>query len=651
MYNDFIGLISSPGDEQALEIEKRTIRKLYLDHDYDVVRYGLPSGAIKHSEVQKDIETLVSFYFKNGYGRWPAANITPRFRKHVALFRASLDLYEEFSTTKVFSKDEIYVRCLREGNSFTQFIKKARSTCLRGKTSETETDIEEEYFFEEYDGYNSIIDERYLIHWDDRDEIDDIKYAFIPTSGKDRRKDFAKMLDTFWEDFSLDDTNWVTEFDMIASLKNTKMYDPKMKKTHLMREFWTNDINLNDPYFAKRSVVLTSPGSTRDTGVGDPSTILKVKQLNALARCISERVPYSANAPGPVCNARLKRVLKKNLFLHLDFKKFGLTFPRTMLNEMIRKISESSGFDLSHLYIHQFYIEIDGEVYETERGTVLGWLDSINSLCVAVILHHLSKKEELNFDFVTFNDDVEISKRNASAPQETLELLRLAVIAELDSFDIPISMNKTYGSRASVFLERYAYYQKEYGLDMYKEQLTVAAYAKSLVTEFPWQAKLFFSAAEQWTKSDYATHRCISTCPVEFRDEEKTLPLWAGGWYIRRKNGLDYSMNDCDRLGLRLGMNLSKYVSPNYATKREKPTPNQQISNCLRQRAYTSYSSSMAAHILDLTETRKALNDDLDFLYHAAETRCDVYSGKNEVFSESVRRVVERHRQTFYEPG
>jgi len=130
-------------------------------------------------------------------------------------------------------------------------------------------------------------------------------------------------------------------------------------------------------------------------------------------------------------------------------------------------------------------------------------------------LHWLSTKEELGFDFVTFNDDVEISKRCQSAPKETLELLRMATIAELDSFDIAISIDKTYGSRASVFLERYAYYSRNYGLDMYKEQLTVASYAKSLVTTEIWQAKFFYSAAELWTKSKYATDRCIDTCPME----------------------------------------------------------------------------------------------------------------------------------------
>lgn len=649
-YNDLIGLFHEPTEKQTKILEERRIKSDNTEHDYDRVRYGLPHGAIKHEEVINEVNLLVDYYFKHGYERWPAPNLSPRFRKHVALFRASLDLYVEFSKDQVFSRDEIYVRCLREGPAFAEFIKKCRATCLRAKTSETQTEVEEEYYFDNYTGYNSIIDERYLIHWDDRDDVDDVKYCFIPQE-RNRDKQFSKYLDEFWEDFGLDDTDWVTEFDMIGAIKNTKMYDPISKKTMLMRDFWDSSIDPNAPYYAKRSVVLTHPGSTRDTGVGDPSTILKVKQLNALARCISERVPYCANAPGPVCNARLKRVLKKNAFLHLDFKKFGLTFPRRMLNILIRKISKSSGINLDHLIINEFTIEIDGEAYKTERGTVLGWLDSINSICVAIILHHLSKKCDLKFDFVTFNDDVEISKRVASAIPETLELLRCAIVTELDSFDIPISMKKTYGSKASVFLERYAYYQKEYGLDMYKEQLTVAAYAKSLVTEFPWQAKLYFSAAEQWTKSDYATDRCINTCPVEFRKDENTLPLWAGGWFIRRSNGLDLGMEDTDRLGLRLGIELSKFKSPRYATKREKPSSNSEIREKVNAMSFHAYSSEMGRTIFDMKETRRDLNVDLELIFHSVETLCDIFSGHNKLFSENVARMVSSHREAFYDAG
>jgi hypothetical protein len=642
MYNNFLGLLYEPPEEYSTLIENRRKANNMPRHSYDKVRHGLPFGVVKHEESKGEIKILLDHYFKHGYDNWPFSKLTTEFRRHVAKFRACLDLWEELSTSKVFCKDELYVRCLREGHSFTEYVKKCRATCLRAKTSETETEIDEDEYFDEYTGFNSILDERYLIHWDDRETVHDIKHAFIPAK-KDRTADFERMLDTMWEDFRLDDVEWPSEFDMIGSLKNTKMYDPVEKRSALMREFWSKDVSPSAPYFAKRTVVPTSPGKTRDTGLGDPSTILKVKQLNALARAISERLPYSANAPGPICNARLKRVLKKNAFLHLDFKKFGLTFPRKLMNSLIRKIGKSSGCNLDYLLIDSFYVEIDGEVFQTERGTMLGWLDSMNSICFSAILHHLSKNEELMFDFITFNDDVEISKRCESALPETMELLRLAVISELDSFDIPISMKKTYASRASVFLERYCYFTEEYGLDMYKEQLTVEAFAKSLVTEFPWQAKMFFSAAWQWTKSEYARDRCIDTCPIEFRQDEIHMPLWSGGWYINRTNELDTSLNDCDRFGFRLGLELAKFHPPRYATRRQKVSDFSKISDKIHKEAFRSSTAALYRHIHSVEETIEELNSDYELLHYKAETACSVYPGRNVFFAQAILRVVNSH--------
>jgi len=640
-YNDFIGYLTAPRDSDETLLKERKIPRTDLANEYDMVRYGLPTGVISFKDTESDRIKLIRHYFSQGYQTWPALKINLQLRRHVALLRASLDLWEEFCPTRSFGKEEIYVRCLSEGPAFTNYIKKARSTTLRAKTSETDTAIDEDYYVDSYAGYNSIIHERYLIHWDDTEDIDDIKYAFLEQNKPIRERRFRNMIKKMFKDFRIDEIEFEDSFDMIASLKNTKMYDPLKKKSFLMREFWTDDIDITSPYFARRVVVPTEPGSTRDTGVGDPSSILKVKQLNKLARSIHEKLPYSANAPGKLSNARYKRVLKKNAFLHLDFKKFGLTFPRPLMNIMIEEIGKVSGIDTSHLIIHNFYVEIDGEVYQTARGTMLGWLDSINCLCVSAILHWLSTEEELGFDFVTFNDDVEISKRCKSALKETLELLRMAIIAELDSFDIAISIDKTYGSRGSVFLERYAYYNRNYGLDMYKEQLTVASYAKSLVTTEVWQAKFFYSAAELWTKSEYATDRCIDTCPVEFRKEEITLPLWAGGWRIPIRGNLDYSLQETDELGYLLGLELSKFKIKKYATRRENVSSNGKICTHVNNLAWHSSSASMGSLKFEMADTMNDINIDVGLISRAVETLADIYSGRNSNFPPRIVRIVE----------
>jgi len=613
-----------PGDDQSPDNvweKPKTAYPTRNDHTnaYEFVRYGLPTGVVDFESVTDDRNTLINHYFSRGWTQIPKLK-NAQFQKHVALFRCSLDLYEEFATDMVFSKDEIYIRCLREGPAFTEFIKKSRSVCLRAKTAETDVDIDEDYYFEEYTGYNSLISERYLIHWDDKSSVDDVKYAFIPTKDVDIDK-FRSNVKEMFSDFKIPDLNWDLEFDMLDGLKATQMYDPITKRSTLMREFWNQDISVDAPYFARRAVVPTTPGSTRDTGVGDPSTILKVKQINMLCRVISEAIPYSANCPGSVANQRYKRVLKRNGFLHLDFKKFGLTFPRALMNVFLEEVELVSGISTKHLIIDDFTVEIDGKCYQTARGTMLGWLDAVNSLCVCAIIHSMINRG-LPIDFVTFNDDVEISCKCDPGTEGTeLGLIRDLLILELDSFDIPISLSKTYGSKASVFLERYCYFTRHYNLDMYKEQLTVAAYAKSLVTTFVWQAKLFHAAAEQWTKSTYATDRCIMTCPVEFRPEEAALSLWAGGWFIWKKDGMDQALETSDKLGLILGQELAKWKSTLYSTPRHKVSNMQKISVALHKRREEAMSSTMYNHVHDTHETLADINDEVPAIRAGLQTR------------------------------
>jgi len=647
-YNDFLGIIHTPEKQYMEEIESRTITRTDLSREYDFVRYGLPRGVISFEKTENDRNILLRHYYSQGYSTWPASKIGISLKRHVALLRASLDLWEEFAKDRVFSKEEIYVRSLKEGPAFTEYIKKCRSTSLRAYASETDTSIDEDYFVEGYSGYNSIIHERYLIHWDDTKDIDDVKYAFLP-KGKERKRAFRKMVRNLFSDMRIEEENFPESLDMLGILKNTKMYDPVTRRTALMREFWGDDIDTSAPYFARRTVVPTDPGSTRDTGVGDPGTILKVKQLNALARVISERLPYSANCSAYQANSRYRRVLRNNAFLHLDFKKFGLTFPRYLMNVVIEEIGRASKLDTSHLLIEDFFVEIDKEVYATTRGTMLGWLDSINSICVCAILHNLSNREELGFDFITFNDDVEISKRCHSDIKGTLELLRMAVITELDSFDIPISIDKTYGSKGSVFLERYAYFGN-YGLDMYKEQLTVASYAKSLVTEYPWKAKLFFSAAELWTKSTYATDRCIDTCPIEFRKEEITLPVWAGGWYLPIRGSMDYSLQETDAIGYYLGLHLSNWRPQKYSTRREYVSSNEKIWKALNERAYQANSAELGAIQFNLTDTLPEINVDVELIRYSVRTLCDTYLGRNVEFPLRILQLVENTTEVLEDP-
>jgi hypothetical protein len=417
------------------------------------------------------------------------------------------------------------------------------------------------------------------------------------------------------------------------------MFDPSTGKSKLMREFWSDDIDLSEPYMGKRVVVLTDPGSTRDTAVGTPSTIAKVKIINRLCRAISEKVVYSVNCDQKTANKRYKRVLRRRGFLHLDFKKFGLTFPRALMNKALQIIGEYFDLDLSDFLIEEFIICIGDESYSTSRGTALGWLDCLNSLCVCAILDDLINRG-LDIDFVTFNDDVEIGVFENGDLTWTLEQTRATVCKQLDNFDIPISIKKTYGSRGSQFLERYSYYQENYDLDMYKEQLTVEAFATSLVTRWAWRAKLLFAGAYQWTRSEYAMNRCIDTCPIEFHPDEQGLPVICGGWFNMTSGKLDHSLEYLNR-DWGMMVRLLKRWDPPQLTSKDKGTNLSKVATAVEKVYTRSHHPSIARE--DYAKDRPTLleiNSDVEDSILTANAFIEMYGGRDERFQ--LRHIVLR---------
>jgi hypothetical protein len=453
-----------------------------------------------------------------------------------------------------------------------------------------------------------------------------VKYCFMPTT--DEVHDFENIFDSFLKSIPVSSRDFDAAIDILGSLKNTQMYDPTQKKSNLMREFWTQDIDLDEPYYAKRTVVLTFPGSTRDTGVGTPSTIAKVKAINKLCRTILQACTHSANAPSAIANERLIRVLGRTMFLHLDFKKYGLTFPRALMNVALRKIGEHYDFDMSELIINSFFLEIDGTVYETARGTCLGWLDCLNELCVHAILHSIKTKYGVKFDHIGFNDDFEISFFAGRDKRTKAEMMRDIVLSQFAHFDIPISLSKSYVSEASVFLERYSHFDV-YKLNMYKEQLTVKAFAMSLVTTYPWKAKMYFSSAWQWTKNDYAADRCLKTCPREFGDRELVSSLICGGWFTPVESGLDRSFEYEDDLTLRLACELRKMTRPKISTK---PSGNHSVSK-IRETVYKkvlySKSPTEGKENYSMEETTEDLNLEVSDMVLQYQFRAHQYEGSD----------------------
>jgi len=127
---------------------------------------GTPRGALKFEEVKDDVSIAQQYFIDYGYGPFPKG-LKTNFRQHLAYFRANLDAYFELIRETVFCKDEIYWRSITERGDFATFIKKSREQSLQNMISFAGGVLDDEYVHDSYDGYDSIIHERYLLNWDE----------------------------------------------------------------------------------------------------------------------------------------------------------------------------------------------------------------------------------------------------------------------------------------------------------------------------------------------------------------------------------------------------------------------------------------------------------------------------------------------------
>jgi hypothetical protein len=459
----------------------------------------------------------------------------------------------------------------------------------------------------------------------------------MPT--KDLNKnEMMGMLDEYFDHIKIlpDDFVNKAEWDMLDGLAPSSMYDPATGKTRLMREFWSKDVSFDEPYMGKRTTVLTHPGSTRDALVGTPSTVARVKVLNNLARVISEKSPHSANASGSKPSDRYLRVLKRHWFLHLDFKKYGLTFPRTLTNAAIEVICHRAGIDDTDFVINEFFVEIDGELFETERGTALGWMDAINALVVNAILWNLSAKIGFEFDFLGFNDDFELSFWESGDMRTHLNAIREALFIEFDYWDIPLSADKIFGSRASVFLENYSYFDLRYGLNMDKSQLAVASYASSLIALSPTAAKIAFATAWSAAECDYARERCMSTLAIEFEADEIHMPLQFGGWYHTESPTLDEGLMQASMKFIHLGSLLTQLERPKYSSEIRKVTPPDKMRVAIEKRTQYVHSAAMYRATIANPGTLDEINLEASLSPNAINLLMEVYCGRSAYLADAM---------------
>lgn len=518
-------------------------------------RYGVPTDTLDWSGCYEEREACILAFYQMPLGKLPNIR-NEKFMKHIKHFLNNLFAYDQIVQNKVFNIEEIYLRCLTEGPDFTKFIKKSRHFSLQYKISYTDGNIPDEYIHEEYDGYDSIIHERYLINWDETGDTLDWPYSLLEVDKSKNLSQFTNDWRQLWNTYhpSYKEGKRVFTFFQKIAQKKSSLLDSK--KTVDLKNTW-NRVETFGPYIASRRVVPVEAGNIRDTGVPDLVSLNKLKVLHKVVQEFCDRIPYSANTNFRKMNKRIERVRRKALHCHLDFKKFGLTFPR----EPINLILESIGL---REYTIDVLLEVDGKIYETERGGVLGWFDQVVSLATITILVNLAKRENWrDFDMVQFNDDIEIGFDYIS--REEAHFRQQKMCLELESFGFLMSWRKIFTSEESIFLEDYAKFENR-GFDMTKIQLAVMPFGKALSTQSRAEAKMLFAHGACFGYTDDLRIRIQEDFAPLFEDEYNA-PIELGGWKYLGWNGLNTALEYADFHEIKYFLKMKDYKEPELPTK------------------------------------------------------------------------------------
>jgi hypothetical protein len=573
------------------------------------LRLEQPTSWIDYKDVKKDVDETIDMFIKQGYDHEIKSTWSLLWKQHLVFFRTCLELYDIIAEHKVFKIDEIYFNCLTRRTEYKKFIKESRALSLQAKIG-LEAMEDSPCIHDEYSGYNSIIHERYLIYWDDSSETRDWPYSMIDPpkiKSEELRQMILKML-VSCKMFPFVNEDILRILEPVAG--KVTLYEDGKRDTTLLKNVW-GDTDISGDWACVRKVIPTAT-VTRDTGVASISTLNRLKLLHSHIRMISEACPHSANCSLNDLQSRITRVRRGNVFLHIDFKKFGLTSPREAANILLELI------DKQHLKLPDIiYLKTDEGVFESKRGGgSLGWCDGIFALVLISILSAIRDEYKWKMDFIVFNDDVEVSFKMDEESFDELELKKNIILTKLEDFGFLISWRKVFSSRMSIFLESYS--NNLEGLYMEKDQLAITSYAKSLTTRHHWKAKYNFSEGYKRVRCSEITELCVNSLGSDNTDWAR--PYEVGGWttLIDPTQGLNCALRHADRREIEFYISMTRYKEPHLMpewieVKIDKPK--RDVDNILRKSE--PYIITDGDIVLD--ESRQLSNEELNLIYFRQE--------------------------------
>jgi len=497
-----------------------------------------PTVVLKFSKFKSQAKKIFdawNFYgFSYDLGRFPMElKVWAEFLKHNILF------WDMIPIRKCMTPLEVAYGCLVQGPDFAAFLKKARAFTMQHHIAHGDTAVNEDYILDGWEGYDSIIPESSLIHWEE--EVDDFPYSMIPLSKSSySMSEFASTCHAGIVKYGPTRLQIDGLKNIMRFVKASKAANTSKGKSFFLRDIITSLGVPGSGWWGRRTIIQSFPGSSRDASMAEPETLTKIKLSAELFLKMCESDPNSAMCSHKIQRARINRLQGCKMFLHLDFKKVGLYLPRRYLISVMEEIGNIYELDVSWFDFEKLYIESEGHTYAVPRGYALGWMNEGVTLVIIYLIRSFLKKYQLEFEFLVFNDDVEIGFRKIP-PETEMQLIRNLLIDFFQRADIAVSLKKVYFSEVFIFLEEYSD-QSQSGYNFEKRSVATRIYAKAAISTYPFMRKSYINIASQlWFSKDIVTE-LISKTHLEFPDSsipESRLPFEIGGFFTFKRDGFN----------------------------------------------------------------------------------------------------------------
>jgi hypothetical protein len=460
------------------------------------------------------------------------------FRNWSDFLRTCLRYWEEIPIRKCLTSFDILEGCLTQGPLFAEWLKKCRIYTMISVIGLGDNTPPDEYILEDWEGYDSIFPETNLIHW--VEDIDDFPHCMMPIPRKIGHlvPVYIQMLKEKWapDELNLSGVNQKFRF-----VKNSKVYSPSDNKSFYIKEAIDMVKEIRPGWYGKRSLVQALPGGGRDATVADPYTLVKIKMSNEIFTSIVTHHPNSAMTNYINLQTRMSRLWNCKTFLHLDFKKIGLTFPRNYFVQFGKAVEQVYGISMDWFDFDDLYIQDGDTTYRTKRGYALGWMNEVVTLVIIAFIKNFRHMCEIPFDFLVFNDDVEIGFNHSDI--EMINVFKMSIIRYFESKEVFISIKKTFISNVSIFLENY--YQSEEIYNFNKYSIACRLYAKARLTSYPGYGKqLLHDAIGMWENEDIIREVVFHTKNEYKKVSDLDVPFALGGYHVPWKHTLDDSLNE-----------------------------------------------------------------------------------------------------------